>query len=347
MVFFSKNRSLEPSIGLKSNIRRFVLRHQVALALAFVLCGSAACLLTFESVEEYSDPVSLRTRTRVTRSSFMNNVGNSFGGVIFGIILIPVSVFIIFWNEFRAVRKWKSLVEVEHKCRKVSSEKIQSSLDGKLIHVSGALAAKPDDFNSFCKDLQFNVSFPNALHVIRKVEMMQWKAHKSTRSKDDFGGGTTTVETFNYEKEWSDTFLEFDGNSEDRSEFTNPPMRFSSTSVQVPARLGAFTICPEHLARLTHNPTPLSSLDRAAVVAAFQTVLPDVSEHKTGDHELILAQNPESCDRTIGDYRITFSSVDQGQEMSILGMQNLKTISKFIPTYDSEGDGILLIEVKR
>ena len=31
--------------------------------------------------------------------------------------------------------------------------------------------------------------------------------------------------------------------------------------------------------------------------------------------------------------------------MSILGMQNMKTVSKYIPTYDPEGSGILLIEV--
>ena len=64
-----------------------------------------------------------------------------------------------------------------------------------------------------------------------------------------------------------------------------------------------------------------------------------------GDGDLILAQHPESSEREIGDYRITYSSVDQGHDMSIIGMQNMKTVSKFIPLYDSEGDGIMLIEV--
>jgi hypothetical protein len=346
VVYFSEGR---PS-GLRrptfaSSMRQFALRNQMALALIFVLCGSAACLLTVEIKERYTDPVTLITRTRTTHTSFMSNIGNSFGGVIFGIILIPVSIAILVWNEFRAVRKWKSLVEVEHKCRRISPDSIQSALDGKLVHFNGALAAKPDDFKSECRDAELNVSFPNALHVNRKVEMMQWKAHKSTRKEDEWGGGTKTIETFTYEKEWCSSHIEFEGNDEDRAEFNNPPMRFHSTTVQVPALLGAFTICPEHLACLGHIPTPLSSLDRAAVVAAFQAVLSNISEHKTDSSELILAQHPESSDREIGDYRVTYSSVEQGQEMSILGMQNMKTVSKFTPVYDPEGPGILLIEV--
>jgi len=182
VVHFSEGR---PS-GLRrptfaSSMRQFALRNQMALALIFVLCGSAACLLTVEIKERYTNPVTLITRTRTTHTSFMSNIGNSFGGLIFGIILIPVSIAILVWNEFRAVRKWKSLVEVEHKCRQISPDSIQSALDGKLVHFNGALAAKPDDFKSVCRDAELNVSFPNALHVNRKVEMMQWKARKSTR----------------------------------------------------------------------------------------------------------------------------------------------------------------------
>ena len=298
-----------------------------------------------ENKEQNLEHVTMISRSRVTHTGFMSNIGNSFGGLIFGIILIPVAVWIIAWNEFRVVRKWKSLVEVEHKCRKISPDSIQSALDGKLVHFNGALAAKPDDFKSLCRDAQFNVSFPNSLHVNRTVEMMQWKAHKKTEKKDEFGGGTTTIETFTYEKEWSSSHLGFEGDAQDQAEFTNPPMRFSSSSFEVPACLGAFTICPDHLACLSHSPTPLSSLDRAAVVAAFQSVVSSVSEHKTSSDELVLAQYPESSSREVGDYRITYTSVDQGHAMSILGMQNMKTVSKYIPTDDPEGSGILLIEV--
>jgi hypothetical protein len=347
VVHFSEGRA--PS-GLRrstfaSSLRQFALRHQIALALIFVICGSVACIYTVEVKERYTDPVTLITRTRITHTSFMSNIGNSFGGLIVGIIIIPLASAVLVWNEFRAVRKWKSLVEVEHKCRKISPDSIQSALDGKLVHFNGALAAKSDDLKSVCRDAEFNVSFPNALHVNRTVEMMQWKAHKSTRKEDEWGGGTKTIETFRYEKEWSCSHIEFEGNDEDRAEFRNPQMRFHSTTAQVPALLGAFTICPEHLARLGHNATPLSSLDRAAAVAAFQAVLPGCSEHKTDCTELILAQHPELHDREIGDYRITYASVEQGQEMSILGMQNSKTVSNFIPVYDPEGLGILLVEV--
>jgi hypothetical protein len=344
---FSQGRtpSERPSFAAKKYMRQLMSRHRIALALAFILCGSAACLLNVESVEEYTDPVTLIRRSRVTHSSFMNNVGKSFGGLIFGFILVPISIGLIAWNEFRAVRKWKSLVEVEHKCRKISPDSIQSNLDGKLIHFSGALMSKSGDSKDFCRDSELNVLFPNSLHVNRNVEMMQWKAHKSTRKEDNWGGGTTTIETFDYQKEWSSSHIQFEGDDLDRAEFSNPPMRLSSTSFGFPAQVGAFTIHPEQLARLGHNSIPLSSLDRAAAIAAFQAVVPNLIEHKTGSSELILAQRPESSNRDIGDYRITYSSVDQGQEMSILGMQNMKTISKYIPLYDPEGGGILLIEV--
>jgi hypothetical protein len=319
-----------------ANFRRFAVRNQAALALAFVLCGTAACLLIVESEEPYTDPVTLVTRSRHKNTSFVSQIRESLFGFILGIVFILVAIPIIVSTEFRAVRNWKILVEVEHKCRKISPDEIQSALDGKLIHFNGPLATKPDDSSkNVCRDTQLNVSFPNALHVYRKVEMMQWK--RTILSK------TSTNEECVYTREWSDSF---DDNSEYNANCTNPQMRVTSTTVEVPVRLGAFTICPEHLTRLTHKPNPLSSLDRAAVVAAFQAIVPNVSPMgEIGDGDLILAQHPESSEREIGDYRITYFSVDQGHEMSIVGMQNMKTVSKFIPVYNSEGGGVMLIKV--
>ncbi len=141
----SKGRSSRPSgrAALAANVRGFASRNRIALALALALCGIAACVLTVEKEEVYTDPVTMITRTKVTRTGFMSNIANSFGGLIFGIILIPVSIGIIAWNEFRAVRVWKSLVEVEHKCRKISPKSIEPALDGKLVHFNGTRPSSP------------------------------------------------------------------------------------------------------------------------------------------------------------------------------------------------------------
>ena len=121
-----------------------------SLAAANML-GSAVCLLSVERNEQRMVPV----RTRVTRTSFASNVGSSFGGLIFGIILFPGwSIGIIACNKFRDVRKWKSLVEVEHKCRKISCSRWHGGLE---FLYQGQSSAHPTFGMSVCLHTRYGI----------------------------------------------------------------------------------------------------------------------------------------------------------------------------------------------
>jgi hypothetical protein len=68
---FSKGRSSSAS-GRSlagANMLSFASRNRVALAMVIVLCGSAVCLLYVERNEQYTDPVSMDSRIRVTTAA--------------------------------------------------------------------------------------------------------------------------------------------------------------------------------------------------------------------------------------------------------------------------------------
>ena len=49
--------------------------------------------------------------SEVSSESWFGRIGNSIKGILFGIILIPISVLLLSWNEGRAVTTAKSLKE--------------------------------------------------------------------------------------------------------------------------------------------------------------------------------------------------------------------------------------------
>jgi hypothetical protein len=68
------------------------------------------------------------------------------------------------------------------------------------------------------------------LEVVRNAEMFAWVEHKESKtSKDAVGGGSTTVTTYSYKKEWTDD----PGYSFHKSGYENPQMAVRSVTKRV------------------------------------------------------------------------------------------------------------------
>jgi hypothetical protein len=246
--------------------------------------------------------------TDVSSQSWFGRIGSAFTGLLFGVILIPVSVILLFWNEGRAVKTEKSLKEGAASVVAVQADKVAPENDKKLIHLSGEVAA-----GEAIHDPLFKFS-AEALRISRKVEMYQWKEAEHKDKHKNLGGSEETVTTYTYTKEWSDKLIA-------SSEFKHPEDHTNPTSFPVQqvtvlnskATLGAFKI-PQGLIAKMQGGEPLKPTEEA-----LASLSPDLKSKAriAGDGVYFGA---DAANAVVGDARVTFLVRKPGT-FSFLGQQ--------------------------
>lgn len=133
----------------------------------------------------------------VTHTSYGQRVGNSFKGILTGIVLFIGGTVLLWWNEGRAVHETQNLNEMEGAYVEMENiSKIDHDMDGQLVWASG-MAETTDSL----ADSQFAVGGV-AIKLSRNVEYYQWEEHKHEEKHDKLGGGEETITTYTYEQDW-------------------------------------------------------------------------------------------------------------------------------------------------
>ncbi len=130
--------------------------------------------------------------------SWLQRIGESIKGVLFGLVLVIGAGSMLFWNEGRAAKTAAALTEGAGVVQTVANNKVEDGNNGKLVHVSGDTTASGQATDT---DLGFSAK---GLKLTRAVEMFQWKEEKRTETRQKLGGGEERVTTYSYNKEWSD-----------------------------------------------------------------------------------------------------------------------------------------------
>lgn len=255
--------------------------------------------------------------------SWFSRLFGSIKSVLFGFILFLIAFPVLFLNEGRAVRTARSLSEGAGAVVSVPADAVNSANDGKLVHVTGAVAT-----GGPISDDELGVQ-AQAVKLIRTVEMYQWKEDEKTEERKKLGGGTETTKTYTYEKKWADAPI-------DSAQFQKPdghenPGQFpyeAKTVVADPVTVGAFTLSEEQLGQL--NDAQDLKLDATAA-----DELPDL---KVADGRFYRGENPGSP--AIGDVRISYQIVNPSQ-VSLVAVQTGETFSAY---QAKAGDSVLLVE---
>ena len=79
----------------------------------------------------------------VSRQGWLSRIGNSFVGSLLGLVLVAVSFWLLWWNEGRAVERADSIAAGADAVVSVSADEVDDDNEGKLVHLSGPLAACP------------------------------------------------------------------------------------------------------------------------------------------------------------------------------------------------------------
>jgi hypothetical protein len=226
------------------------------------------------------------------------------------------------------VTRAKSLKEGAGAVVSVSADTVDPGNEGKLVHVSG-LATTSETLT----DPDLGVS-ANALKLVRKVEMYQWIEEEKSEEKKKLGGGSETITTYTYRKDWSDDAISSSSFRHPEGHENPGSLPLESTTLTAQSiTLGAFTLSAPVVDRLTQTVELPVSEAEAALIPAEHAGRLHVQQGK-----YYLGANPASPE--VGDSRIAFSVVKPGPR-SIVARQ---VSSTFEPYHAEAGSDILLVE---
>ena len=303
--------------------------------------------------------------TETTTTSWGSRLGNSFKGILTGLVIIAAATCLLYWNEGRTVQTGDAIAEAQLAAVAMpSADSVDPSFNGKLIHVTA-----PATTQDIVQDDLFGVK-TNAIAVKREVEYYQWVESSRQEKRKKMGGGEETITTYSYNKQWVPTPV-------DSSRFRQPANH--TNTVRVSAKnavfyaprvsLGAYTL-PEFLVRSIRNaqplPTGLSSEDcqrlqqrffpdtvqeridmtppqtgalgdqQGAYIGMVNTLQRAASAMNAGAPAMVHANINElylgrsSVTPAVGDVRIRFTMIPQGGVVSILAKVNSDTFEHFM-----------------
>lgn len=249
--------------------------------------------------------------TVTTNKSYFQRLGDSFGGIVGGFVLIVVCCGLLWWNEGRAVTAEKGLSAATDAAISLAVTTPDAANDGKLVHMTGeAKATAP------ISDADLGIAFADALVVSRKAEMYQWKEETSTKTEEKLGGGETTTTTYSYKREWSTSEIDSSkfnaaaSAAEGRkvgAPLVNPPMTLKSADFAASdATLGGYKLKPALLGQLSGDATPKPVSEPAGWT-------PTAQGYYAGEG---MPEEPK-----IGDMRVTYTYLASPQTVSVLARQ--------------------------
>ena len=264
-----------------------------------------------------------------TSTSWFGRLRNALTGILAGLVLAVVAIGLLFWNEGRAIKTYRALVEGAGSIISVDNSKVDPANEGKLIHIAGDFKG-----NSAPQDTLLAMTADGAVRLDRKVEMFQWKEKSKSETRTKVGGGEETVTTYEYVKEWSEDPI-------DSSKFKvteghlNPPM---------PVRSDRFAIADGNLGAFVFTGDQFSSLGKVTQILLTEADAQRIKEKlgtakaaKIDQGRAFFGYDPLAP--WVGDLRISYASAALPQ-MSAAGAQRGNHLSDYIT---SNGQSIFLV----
>ena len=233
-------------------------------------------------------------------TGYFSRIANSFIGILVGVVLIVVSIWMLYTNEGRVnvTNIAKTAMEIS-----AAGEDPDPTLKGKLIVVSGPVISQQELGDGLYlepgKYLAYN----------RKVEMYSWVEEKSTKSKKNLGGSETEESTYTYNKAWT---------ASPRSSFKypqgheNPQPALKSTTGQI------------NMAKIGNFELDMKKLD----LPAFEDMSLDCGQYAFRGRGTL-------NDPQIGDLRISYCVIRSGMDGTVFGKLEQGWIS---PYFDKDNN---------
>lgn len=237
------------------------------------------------------------THTKTTRNSWGSRVANSFIGVLFGFVLIPLSIWGLWWNEGQPDLSVLAEASVAVDATQVSAEN-----DGKFVSATGVLQSDA----TLGDDPWMQPG--NYVSLYRRVEMYAWDETSTTEETEDaFGGGSTTTTTYTYKKVWTESPSD-SSSFEIQNGHENPAKPYESlTSTVAQASVGKLAFDARQI-----------TLPSGEKITPQPGQLPEGYIIK-GDY--IYNRDAAASTPEVGDIRISFDALKSGITVTVLAQQ--------------------------
>ena len=268
----------------------------------------------------------------VTQQGWFSRIGGAIKGVVAGFGLTVISCGMLFWNEGRAVKRARALDEGQGLVVTVAADAVQGGNEGKLILTNGeAKATAP------VQEPDFGFT-ADGIAIKREVSFYQWVENTKSETQKKLGGGTETVTTYNYVKEWVSSPVNSGNFKEPAGHVNMANVDYKSgTFPAKEVKVGAFALSSKLISGISgDDPIPLTPEMLA------QTPFDPNAESNFGKFQLdqggfYFGMNPTSPN--IGDVRVTFKKVPF-QTVSVLGKQTQGTIGAYITSNGGELESV-------
>ncbi len=257
----------------------------------------------------------------VAHESWFERIGSSIKGVLFGLVLFALAFPVLFLNEGRAVNTSRAIKEGASSVISTTADDVDPADDGQFIHLTGLATT-----DAVLNDEFFGVSV-NAIRFERRVEMLQWKEIKDTSTRKKIGGGTETVATYRYQKEWASDLVNSQRFHESTSHQNPTDIPFKGLVQEASSvSVGAYRLPKSLIQRIT-NAEPLDvSLDN--VQKEWAEGLREYSDGASGTNGFYWSRSGNAAPE-IGDVRILFTAT-KPTEVSIMARQTRDTFTPYV-----------------
>ena len=233
----------------------------------------------------------------------MKKIGNSFKGILGGLIALLIGICLLWWNEGNNVKNLKTTAEMEKIVIDIKSDSVDSNNEGKLVATNGKLINEEE-----LTDENFGVTVKTPI-LKRIVEVYQWEEDSHTNDND--------VTTYTYDKKWSSDLI--DSSNFHNAGHNNPAQKlyddktFTSSNV----KLNAFTLSNDQVNNLSTK-EKFINFNQEKINSLNLTVS---NNYITNSKDL---NNPE-----IGDERISFV-YNNSTDISVLAVQTGNTFTSYV-----------------
>ena len=259
--------------------------------------------------------------TETTTTGWLSRLGSSLVGVLIGIVLLPCAIFLLSWNEGRAVTAATGLKRGLSTIIEVSADTVNQQNNSKLVYLKGIVNGVTPAIDPWNK-----LSATGLVRLQRRVEMYQWLERESETTSNNIGGSQTTQKTYTYSLGWAETAVN-SAQFKVPAGHQNPAMPLKSQTFDAnPVKIGVFTLDKSLVQDLTN-------------FEAVETLTQAPAGYRVQGNMLYKGANSDQP--ALGDVRVTYRAVT-AQTYSVAAQQNNSTLTTY---QDAKNDyKIALIE---
>ena len=219
--------------------------------------------------------------------SYGSRVGSSFKAILWGIILVWISIWLLAWNENRYVKTKAGINEWNKVVQETISTQINPDLEEKEVHLYGELASNEE----ILQDNTFWI-VTNDLKLKRTVEMYQWYEDEHEECHDNYWWNEDCTTTYTYDTKWSnDAISSSDFYSRNGHENPSTWEYESNERIKEPITLWVYTLNSVFVNQLTDYKTINLSEQNITIPEKYRWTIEEISQT---DEETTVEENNNS-----------------------------------------------------